>query len=106
MREFQERKKQKATFDKILSSKWTLIFFSILFIFLIKGNIRILKNYFHVKDKYNQDLKSYEELQKRDIQLNKDINRLNTEEGLDYEIRKKLDVSKESEKVIKIIDKK
>jgi hypothetical protein len=33
------------------------------------------------------------------------MERLKTEDGMDYEIRKKLDVSKDDEKVIKIIDK-
>lgn len=105
MREFQERKKQKVVLQKVLSSRWTLIIFLILLIFLIRGNIRIFKNYLHVKEKYNEDLKSYEELKKREIELNKDMERLKTEQGLDYEIRKKLDVSKENERVIKIIDK-
>lgn len=106
MREFQERKKQKADLQRFLSSRWTLIFFLILLIFLIKGNIRIFKNYLHVREKYNQDLKYYEELKRREIELNRDIERMKTEDGIDYIIRKKLDVSKENERVIKIIDKK
>jgi len=105
MREFQERKKQKVVLQKVLSSRWTLILFLILLIFLVKGNIRIFKNYLHVKEKYNEDLKAYEDLKRREIELNRDIERLKTEQGLDYEIRKKLDVSKENERVIKIIDK-
>lgn len=105
MREFQERKKQKVVLQKFLSSPWTLVFFLILLIFLIKGNIRIFRNYLHVREKYNQDLQFYEDLKKREIELNRDIERLKTEQGLDYEIRKKLDVSKENERVIKIIDK-
>ncbi len=105
MREFQERKKQQANLQRFLSSKWTLVFLLILLILLIKGNIRIFKNYLHVREKYNEDLKFYEELKRREMQLNRDIERLKTEEGLDYEIRKKLDVSRENERVIKIIDK-
>ncbi len=105
MREFQERKKQQANLHRFLSSKWTLIFFLILLILLIKGNIRIFKNYLHVKEKYNQDLQYYEDLKKRELELNRDIERLKTEDGLDYLIRKKLDVSRENERVIKIIDK-
>lgn len=105
MREFQERKKQQANLHKFLSSKWTLVFFLILLIFLIKGNIRIFRNYLHVKEKYNQDLQYYEDLKKREAELNKDIERMKTEDGMDYLIRKKLDVSKENERVIKIIDK-
>ncbi len=106
MREFQAQKKQQASFDRVLNSKWSLVVLLIILIFLVKGNIRIFKNYFHVKDKYEQDLKSYEELKNREAQLNKDIDRLKTDQGLDYEIRKKLDVSTPDEKVIKIIDKK
>lgn len=105
MREFQARKKQQASINRILSSRWTLIIALIIVVMLVKGNIRIFKNYFHVKSKYNQDTELYESLKKREVQLNKDIERLKTDQGLDYEIRKKLDVSKDDEKVIKIIDK-
>ena len=106
MREFQAQKKQQASFNKVLNSKWTLVVLVIVIIFLIKGNIRIFKNYFHVKDKYQEDLQFQESLKTREIQLNKDIHRLETTEGMDYEIRKKLDVSAPDERVIKIIDKK
>ena len=105
MREFQVRKKQRSSINRILSSRWTLFIALIIIIILIRGNIRIFKNYFHVKDKYNKDIESYQSLKNRELQLNKDIDRLKTDQGLDYEIRKKLDVSKDDEKVIKIIDK-
>lgn len=106
MREFQAQKKQQASFNRIMNSKWSLIVLLIMLILLIKGNARIFKNYFHVKEKYNQDILFYESLKSREVHLNKDIERLNTDQGLDYEIRKKLDVSTDGEKVIKIIDKK
>jgi hypothetical protein len=104
MREFQAKKKEQATFNRILNSKWSLLILSIILILLIKGNIRIFKNYFYVKEEYTKDLESYKNLQEREIEITKDTERLNTDSGLDYEIRKKLDVSKEDEKVIKIID--
>ncbi|MBC7766843.1 hypothetical protein H7Y21_02530 [Arenimonas sp.] len=106
MREFQAQKKQQASFNRVLNSKWTLFVLGIIIIFLIKGNIRIFKNYFHVKDKYQEDLQFQQSLKAREIQLDKDIHRLETNTGMDYEIRKKLDVSSPDEKVIKIIDKK
>jgi cell division protein FtsB len=105
MREFQARKKQQASVNRFLNSKWTLVIASIILLLLIRGNIRIFKNYFHVKDKYNQELKDYDALKEREAKLDKDIERLKTEDGMDYEIRKKLDVSKDDERVIKIIDK-
>jgi cell division protein FtsB len=104
MREFQAKKKEQATFNRILNSKWSLLVLGIVLFFLIRGNIRIIKNYFYVKEEYTKDLESYKNLQEREVEITKDIERLNTESGLDYEIRKKLDVSKEDEKVIKIID--
>ncbi len=105
MREFQVRKKQQASINRILSSKWTLFIALIIIIILIRGNIRVIKNYFNLKDKYNKEAESYQSQKNREAQLNKDIDRLKTDQGLDYEIRKKLDVSKEDEKIIKIIDK-
>lgn len=106
MREFQAQKKQQASFNRIFNSRWSLVALLIILALLVRGNIRIFKNYFHVKEKYEQDLKFQESLKAREIQLNKDIDRLNTPEGMDYEIRKKLDVSAPNERVIKIIDKK
>jgi cell division protein FtsB len=106
MREFQEHKKQQASINRTFNSKWVFFILLIALFFLIRGNIRIIKNYFYVKDKNDKEVKTYEDLKAREIQLNKDIERLKTEQGLDYEIRKKLDVSKEDEKIIKIIDKK
>jgi cell division protein FtsB len=106
MREFQEHKKQQASINRTLSSKWVFVILIIILFFLIRGNIRIIKNYFYVKEKNGKELKTFEDLKTREIQLNKDIERLKTDQGLDYEIRKKLDVSLENEKIIKIIDKK
>jgi len=105
MREFQAQKKQRATFNRILNSKWSLLVLAIMLVLLVRGNIRVFKNYFHVKDKYNQDIEFHTNLKAREAELNRDIERLKTNEGMDYEIRKKLDVSAENEKVIKIIDK-
>ncbi len=105
MREFQVRKKQQASINRILSSKWTLFIALIIIIILIRGNLRVFNNYFNLKDKYNKETESYQSQKNREAQLNKDIDRLKTDQGLDYEIRKKLDVSKEDEKIIKIIDK-
>ncbi len=104
MREFQAKKKEQANFNRIINSKWSLFFLCIILILLIRGNIRIFSNYFNVKKEYKKDIEYYEGLKKREIQLNSDIEKMNTESGLDYEIRKKLDVSKEGEKVIKIMD--
>lgn len=106
MREFQDRQKQQNNLKRIMNSWWFLIILLIIFGFFIRGNIRIYRNYFQVKNKYNDDLKEYNDLENRSLQLDKDIKRLNTDDGLDYEIRKKLDVSKTDEKIIKIIDKK
>lgn len=106
MREFQAQKQQQASFNRIVNSKWSLVILIIMLILLVKGNMRIFQNYFHVKGKYSQDILFHESLKAREAQLNKDIDRLNTDQGLDYEIRKKLDVSSPDEKVIKIIDKK
>ena len=105
MREFQAQKKQQATFNRIVNSKWSLLVLLVILILLVRGNIRIFENYFHVKDKYNQDIEFYNGLKAREAELNRDIERLKTDQGMDYEIRKKLDVSAENEKVIKIIDK-
>jgi cell division protein FtsB len=106
MREFQDRKKQNDSINKIFKSKIFFVLLLIAIYFLIQGNIRIIKNYMFVREKHAQDMNTIQTLNQREIDLDKQINGLRTEDGMDYEIRSKLDVSKSDEHVIKIIDKK
>ena len=48
--------------------------------------------------------KDFEKIQKRDIELDRKMQRFNSVEGKDMEIRKRLDVSAPGEQVIHIID--
>lgn len=57
-----------------------------------------------VRDDFDSLRTDMDHLQKREGDLNKNIRRIDNEEGRDYEIRKKLDVVKPGEKVLYIID--
>lgn len=104
MREFQARKKQHANLKKIIHSKWFLLFLCICIFFLGKGLIRMYGKYTTVRDDFDTLQTDMYHLQKREIELDKNIRRIDDEEGKDYEIRKKLDVVKPGEKVLYIID--
>ncbi len=104
MREFQARKQQNALFAKILHSQWFFVFLIILLFFVIRGTFRVYHNYSIARDDLHKVKDDINTLQKRNSQLDKDLGRLNTEEGRDYEIRRKLDVVKPGERVIQVID--
>lgn len=88
----------------MVNSPWFLIIVLFLIAWLVFGNIRVFKNYFLVKEKYNTEIEHKDSLHIRNKQLDTDIHRLQTDEGLDYEIRKKLDIAKPDEKVIKVME--
>lgn len=104
MREFQARKKQHANLKKITNSKWFLLFLCVCIFFLSRGLVRMLGKYKVVRDDFDTLKADVNHLQKREAELDKNIQRIDGEDGRDYEIRKKLDVVKPGEKVLYIID--
>ncbi len=104
MREFQARKKQYAHLQKIMESKWFLLFLCVCIFFLAKGLLRMYGKYRVVRNDFQSLDADMNNLEKRQIELDKNINHIDNEDGRDYEIRKKLDVVKPGEKVLYIID--
>ncbi len=100
MLEFQEKKKLR----KILYSKTMLVaVFAILF-FIAKATLGV---YYKQKASGANLAKAREEiaeLKKREKTLNSEIDHLNTDSGVEEEIRKKFMVGKEGEQVIVIVD--
>lgn len=66
--------------------------------------MRMYGKYKIVRDDFDTLRTDVDHLQKREAELDKNINRIDNEDGRDYEIRKKLDVVKPGEKVLYIID--
>ncbi len=104
MREFQARKQQHATFARIIQSRWFLVVLCIALFFIIRGTIRVYKNYMVARNDLEKVKTDIQTLEKRNAELDIQLDHLETEEGQDYEIRKKLDVVKPGERVIQVID--
>lgn len=104
MREFQAIQKKHAFWKKIIHSPWFLLFMCMCIFFLSKGLLRIYGKYKTIHSEYTILQSDVETLQKRDAELDTYIKRIDSPEGKDYEIRKKLDVAKPGEKTLYIID--
>ena len=104
MREFRARKKQNGTFSRLMASPIFLIVVLILCIACFRGIWRVYDNYSEAKKELAQIKEQLERTKKRNIELDTDMKKLNSAEGSDYEIRKRLDVSNPGEHVIHIIN--
>lgn len=104
MREFQARKQQQVLFTRVIQSRWFLVVLCIALFFIIKGTVRVYKNYRVARDDLQKVKADIDTLEKRNTELDTHLQHLETEEGRDYEIRRKLDVVKPGERVIQLID--
>lgn len=104
MREFQARKQQHALVARVINSRLFLIGLCIILFFILKGTIRVYNNYRVARSDLEKVQHDIGVLEKRDHELDKQLGHLQTEEGKDYEIRRKLDVVKPGERVIQVID--
>jgi len=102
MREFQEKRKLR----KIIFSKITLILLLFVLLFLVFSTIKV---YLKSREALYKNKKIKEELtqlNQRKSEKEKEIGRLETESGIEEEIREKFDVLKPGEKVVVIVEKK
>jgi cell division protein FtsB len=104
MREFQARKKQYTNFQRVIHSRWFLFFLCICIFFLARGLFRMYGKYRVVRGDFDGLHADVDHLQKRERELDMYIKRIESDQGRDFEIRKKLDVVKPGEKVLYIID--
>ena len=87
-----------------MHSPWFLSFLCVCIFFLTRGLFRIYRTYTHIHHDYVELQSNIDTLQKRNTELNTQIQRIESPEGKDYEIRKKLDVAKPGEKTLYIVD--
>lgn len=102
MKEFQEKKR----FRKIIFSKGMLF---VLFLLILLLSFSLAKMYIKSRQavvKNEEAKKDLAETEKRMTDLERDINRLQSESGIEEEIRKNLNMSKPGEEVLVIVDKK
>lgn len=86
-----------------MSSPLVLIILFILFIFLGRGTWRVYGNYAEAKRELKQIETELKQLKDREKELDITQDRIGSEEGNDYEIRKRLEVAMPDERVIHII---
>lgn len=101
MREFQEKRKIRG----FLYSKKIIILLLLITAFLLFSTIKVYLKSRNALSKNEEAKKELAELEKRRAGLETDVDRLNTESGLEEEIRKNLNVQRPGEKVLVIVDK-
>jgi len=104
MREFQAIQKKHEHWYKITHSLWFVLFLCICVFFLARGLFRIYRTYIHIEKDFVELQSEVTTLEKRNAELDTQIQRIESSEGKDYEIRKKLDVAKPGEKTLYIVD--
>lgn len=104
MREFQARQSRNAILARVGRSRLFLAVLCIALFFIIRGTIRVYGNYANASRDLEKVRTDIDALEKRNSELDQRLEHLQTEEGRDYEIRKKLDVVRPGERVIQIID--
>lgn len=101
MKEFQHNNEVK----KRIYSKWVLIVLLVLIILVLNGLISISSKQKSSREDMDQVNIKKAELQGRYNSLSSKVDELNTNEGLEKEIRSKFDVVKPGESVIMVVDK-
>ncbi|MFC1733185.1 septum formation initiator family protein [candidate division KSB1 bacterium] len=100
MFDFYERRKIK----QWLYSWPFLVVLVVVSVFLTHGVWGVYQQEHITRINKNQRLTHLEELEIREKALQKEINRLSTERGIEEEIRQKFEVAKEGERVIVIVE--
>ncbi|HZS42726.1 MAG TPA: septum formation initiator family protein [Candidatus Paceibacterota bacterium] len=101
MREFRERKKIK----KRIYSKTVVIILAILLALLIEGTWKVFQKERESAANLWRVNNQLSELQARNTALSDDVAALQTDQGIESEIRSKYQVAKSGEQVIVIVDK-
>lgn len=100
MFDFYERRKIKQR----LFSWPAIVVLIILCVWLIRGVWDVYMQERQTRINKDQRLSHLEELQEREYALQTEIDRLNTDRGIEAELRQKLEVAKEGEQVIVLLD--
>lgn len=100
MLDFQRKNKWEKEFYHLI----VLIFLAILAGFLIKGVIRVYPNYSKTSSVVEDLRQEKSEMTEKKQELAENITRLQTDTGIEEDIREKFNVAKEGEKVIVIVD--
>lgn len=100
MRDFQQRKKVR----KILYSRNSVIVLAVVTVFLARGAIGVLQKNWESKKNVEMVELQLAEARVKSAELKRDISLINTEAGMEREIRQKFSVSKGGEQVAIVVE--
>jgi cell division protein FtsB len=100
MREFSQKRKVR----KFIFSVPVLIFLFIILFLVIKGSYGVYQKYSLTKSELENSQSDLVVLEDKKTNLENKIDRLQTETGIEREIRSKFDVAREGEKLIVIVE--
>lgn len=95
---------QKRKINKIIYSKVSFVILLIVVVLLGKSTWDIYQKSRLSSNNYNETKKEYDSLKARKEMLDSEINRLNTDSGIEEEIRSKFNVAKPGETVVVVIN--
>ena len=101
MKEYQEKRKIR----KIIYSKWGFVFLFVVLTALVFSTSKIYMKSRNAAMANKEISAALIELENKELELESEIRRLQSESGIEGEIRKKFNVGKPEEKVIIIVDK-
>lgn len=96
--------RKKRAFKRRLYSKLVLIVLLLIFIFVLRGTWDIYQKSQVSKEKLERTQAEFEQVEAKRVNLEADIARLETETGIEAEIRSKFDVAREGEHVIVLVE--
>ncbi|MCR4330390.1 MAG: septum formation initiator family protein [Patescibacteria group bacterium] len=100
MLDFQQKKKLR----KAMYSKGVLLVLGIIVLFLGNATWNVYQKYSEARGNEENVLNELRKLQERESDLSADIERLNTQRGVEEELRKRFGVAKEGEEVMIIVE--
>jgi len=100
MLDFQQKRKLRKT----AYSKVTFLVLFVLVVLLGHATWNVYQKYAEAKASEDRVSQNLAELKEREISLSADIERLNTERGVEEEVRKRFGAVKEGEQVVVIVD--
>ena len=96
--------KEKRRLRQFFYSKGTILLLVIVLFFLGRAVISAHQKFSLTQRNETAAMREYEELRERKEILKHDVERLNTERGLEEELRKKFNIAKPGEEVINIVE--
>ena len=100
MLEFKHKRKIK----KRIYSKFTIVVLSLIVLALFNGVWGIYQKVRTSKQKLDLSKEKYEEVKDRHLAIEEQIHHLNTNSGVEEEVRTKFNMAKEGERVIVLVD--